>query len=261
MDKVTRTTDSRGVATVWLDNPTKHNAFDDHSIEQLNAAFTAIAADTGVRVMVLASRGKSFSAGADLAWMARVADYSHAENLRDAEALANMLANLAQVPQPTIARVQGAAYGGAVGLVSCCDMAVAARSASFCLSEVKIGLLPATIGPYVVAVIGERAARRYFTTAEPFDAQRAAQLGLVSEVVDSDELDRQVEAMIHALLANGPEAMMAAKQLVRDLSGRPIDSALIAETCTAIADIRVSQQGREGLAAFLEKRRPDWRGE
>ncbi len=261
MDTVICITDSRGVATVWLDNPIKHNAFDEQTIAQLDCAFQAVAADKRVRVMLLASRGKSFCAGADIAWMARMANYSHAENLRDAEALAAMLARLAQMPQPTIARVQGAAFGGAVGLVSCCDMAVAATEARFCLSEVKIGLLPATISPYVIAAIGARAARRYFTTAEVFDAQRAAQLGLVSEVVESVQLDRQIEVLIAAVLANGPEAVMAAKQLVRDVSGQPIDSSLIDSTSRAIADIRISQQGREGLSAFLQKRQPKWQVE
>jgi methylglutaconyl-CoA hydratase len=208
--------------------------------------------------MVLGSEGKSFSAGADLGWMKRMASYSYKENLRDAGALALMLKTLNQMPQPTIARVQGAAFGGAVGLVSCCDMAVAATNASFSLSEVKIGLVPATISPYVIAAIGERWARRYFLTAERFDAQRAMQIGLVNEAVNAEQLDQQINSLIEALLVNGPEAVMAAKQLVFDVSGKPIDQNLIDHSCEVIAAIRVSEQGQEGLNAFLEKRKPHW---
>jgi len=206
----------------------------------------------------LGSEGKSFSAGADLGWMKRMASYSYKENLRDAGALALMLKTLNQMPQPTIARVQGAAFGGAVGLVSCCDMAVAATNASFSLSEVKIGLVPATISPYVIAAIGERWARRYFLTAERFDAQRAMQIGLVNEAVNAEQLDQQINSLIEALLVNGPEAVMAAKQLVFDVSGKPIDQNLIDHSCEVIAAIRVSEQGQEGLNAFLEKRKPHW---
>jgi methylglutaconyl-CoA hydratase len=208
--------------------------------------------------MVLGSEGKSFSAGADLEWMKRMASYSYDENLRDASALALMLKTLNEIPQPTIARVQGAAFGGAVGLVSCCDMAVAASAASFSLSEVKIGLVPATISPYVIAAIGQRAARRYFVTAERFDAHRALQLGLVNEVVDAEQLDQEIDRLINTLLANGPEAVTGAKQLVFDVAGKPIDQQLIDATCETIAAIRVSEQGQEGLQAFLEKRKPQW---
>jgi len=208
--------------------------------------------------MVLGSEGKSFSAGADLGWMKRMANYSYDENLQDAQALALMLKTLNELPQPSIARVQGAAFGGAVGLVSCCDMAVAATAATFSLSEVKIGLVPATIGPYVIAAIGERAARRYFTTAERFNAQTAKHIGLLSEVIDAEHLDDQVNLLVNALLANGPEAILAAKQLVSDISGQTIDQNLIDHTCEVIAGIRVSEQGQEGLNAFLEKRKPHW---
>ena len=247
-----------GVARITLNNPDKHNAFDDQIIGQLTEAFVAIASNSDVRVMVLGSEGKSFSAGADLEWMKRMASYSYDENLRDASALALMLKTLNQMPQPTIARVQGAAFGGAVGLVSCCDMAVAATNASFSLSEVKIGLVPATISPYVIAAIGERWARRYFLTAERFDAQRAMQIGLVNEAVNAEQLDQQINSLIEALLVNGPEAVMAAKQLVFDVSGKPIDQNLIDHSCEVIAAIRVSEQGQEGLNAFLEKRKPHW---
>lgn len=258
MDKVITEIDSLGVARITLNNPDKHNAFDDQIIGQLTEAFVAIASNSDVRVMVLGSEGKSFSAGADLEWMKRMASYSYDENLRDASALALMLKTLNQMPQPTIARVQGAAFGGAVGLVSCCDMAVAATNASFSLSEVKIGLVPATISPYVIAAIGERWARRYFLTAERFDAQRAMQIGLVNEAVNAEQLDQQINSLIEALLVNGPEAVMAAKQLVFDVSGKPIDQNLIDHSCEVIAAIRVSEQGQEGLNAFLEKRKPHW---
>ena len=225
---------------------------------QLTEAFVAIADNSNVRAMVLGSEGKSFSAGADLEWMKRMASYSYDENLRDASALALMLKTLNEIPQPTIARVQGPAFGGAVGLVSCCDMAVAASAASFSLSEVKIGLVPATISPYVIAAIGQRAARRYFVTAERFDAHRALQLGLVNEVVDAEQLDQEIDRLINTLLANGPEAVTGAKQLVFDVAGKPIDQQLIDATCETIAAIRVSEQGQEGLQAFLERRKPQW---
>ncbi|MBT6106717.1 MAG: enoyl-CoA hydratase/isomerase family protein [Porticoccaceae bacterium] len=258
MDKVITDIDDHGVAQVRLNNPDKHNAFDDEIIGELTEAFVAIVDNSNVRVMVLGSEGKSFSAGADLEWMKRMASYSYDENLRDASALALMLKTLNEIPQPTIARIQGPAFGGAVGLVSCCDMAVAASAASFSLSEVKIGLVPATISPYVIAAIGQRAARRYFVTAERFDAHRALQLGLVNEVVDAEQLDQEIDRLINTLLANGPEAVTGAKQLVFDVAGKPIDQQLIDATCETIAAIRVSEQGQEGLQAFLERRKPQW---
>ena len=258
MDKVITDIDDHGVARVRLNNPDKHNAFDDEIIGELTEVFVAIADNSNVRVMVLGSEGKSFSAGADLEWMKRMASYSYEENLRDASALALMLKTLNEIPQPTIARVQGAAFGGAVGLVSCCDMAVAASAASFSLSEVKIGLVPATISPYVIAAIGQRAVRRYFVTAERFDAHRAMEIGLVNEVVDAEQLDQEIARLIDAVLANGPEAIIAAKRLVFDIAGKPIDQQLIDSTCETIAAIRVSEQGQEGLQAFLEKRKPHW---
>ena len=258
MNKVITDIDDHGVAQVRLNNPDKHNAFDDEIIGELTEAFVAIVDNSNVRVMVLGSEGKSFSAGADLEWMKRMASYSYDENLRDASALALMLKTLNEIPQPTIARVQGAAFGGAVGLVSCCDMAVAASAASFSLSEVKIGLVPATISPYVIAAIGQRAARRYFVTAERFDAHRALQLGLVNEVVDAEQLDQEIDRLINTLLANGPEAVTGAKQLVFDVADKPIDQQLIDATCETIAAIRVSEQGQEGLQAFLERRKPQW---
>jgi methylglutaconyl-CoA hydratase len=260
---VTSHIDARGVATVTLNNPDKHNAFDDAIIADLTAAFTAIAVDEKVRVMVLASNGKSFSAGADLNWMKRMSSYTYEENLRDAKALAQMLKTLNFMPQPTIARVQGAAFGGAVGLVSCCDMAVGGPRALFSLSEVKIGLIPATISPYVAAAIGSRACRRYFTTAERFDGQAAVALGLLSEQVSEENLDGRITELVDQLLGNSPAAVAQAKALVFDVSEKAINKdessdALIAKTSERIAAIRVSPEGQEGLNAFIEKRPAAW---
>jgi len=250
--------DPQGVATVCLNRADKHNAFDDDMIATLSEAFAALAENSAVRVVVLRSEGKSFSAGADLNWMKRMASYSREDNLRDAKALAEMLKRLNNLPVPTIARVQGAAFGGAVGLVSCCDIAIATERASFCLSEVKIGLTPATISPYVVAAIGPRASRRYFISAERFGAVKAEQLGLVSEICDTTQLDGRISEVVKTLLTNSPIAMMQAKQLVRDVAHQNIDDALISDTCERIANIRVSSEGQEGLSAFLEKRSPNW---
>ena len=258
MNKVITQIDSRGVAQVTLNNPDKHNAFDDQMIIELTNAFNALAANANVRIMLLKSEGKSFSAGADLEWMKRMASYSYQQNLNDAHALAAMLKALHQMPIPTIARVQGAAFGGAIGLISCCDIALASSNASFALSEVKIGLVPSTISPYVIAAIGERHAKRYFMTAERFDANTALQISLVHEAVEEQFLDDKVEQLITAILSNGPEAVVAAKQLVFAVSGKAIDSSLIEHTCEVIAGIRVSAQGQEGLSAFLDKRKPHW---
>ncbi len=258
MDKVITQIDSRGIARVILNNPDKHNAFDDQMIIQLTEAFEAVATNSDVRIMLLQSEGKSFSAGADLGWMKRMARYSYQQNLSDTHALAAMLKALHQMPIPTIARVQGAAFGGALGLISCCDIAVASSKASFALSEVKIGLVPSTISPYVIAAIGERHAKRYFMTAERFDANTALQISLVHEAVEERFLDDKVEQLITMILSNGPEAVVAAKQLVFAISGKAIDSSLIEHTCEVIAGIRVSAQGQEGLNAFLDKRKPHW---
>jgi len=251
-------TDQRGIATVTLNNPKKHNAFDDKIIEELTAAFEQIANNKDVRVMILAATGKNFCAGGDLAWMKRMAKYSYDENLNDSKVLARMFKNLNFLTVPTIARVQGVAFGGGVGLVSCCDMAVATPDASFSLSEVKIGLIPAVISPYVVAAIGQRAARRYFTTAERFDAKTAFKLGLVSKVVEKEQLNQEIDKLAETLLANSPTAIVDAKQLIFDVAGQEIDDELIDFTCERIADIRVSANGQEGLTAFLEKRKPTW---
>ena len=250
--------DSNGVATVTLNRPEKHNAFDELLIAEMTRAFSEVDADDSVRIMVLAARGKSFSAGADLDWMKRMAGYSHEDNLADARGLAEMLRVLNNLSKPSIAKVQGAAFGGAVGLVSCCDIAVASDKASFCLSEVKIGLTPATISPYVIAAMGERAARRYFISAERFSAEQALKIGLLSEVCSEQELDERVDGFIQQLMSNSPQAMHAAKQLVAHLSKSAIDESLIEDTCNRIASIRTSEEGQEGLSAFLEKRSPAW---
>jgi len=251
-------TDASGVATVTLNRAGKHNAFDDAMIAELDSSFDSLARDPAVRIVILASTGKSFSAGADLGWMQRMAEYDHQQNLEDARALAEMLRKLNHLQQPTIARVQGAAYGGAVGLVSCCDMAIGSERARFCFSEVKIGLIPATISPYVIAAIGQRAARRYFVSAEVFDAQAALQLGLLSDVVAAEDLDARVAAMCQQLLQNGPLAVAAAKRLALDMGNREISTELIEDSCRRIADIRVSAEGQQGLQAFLNKTAPVW---
>lgn len=248
----------RGISTVTLNNPDKHNAFDDKIIEELTAAFEQINNNKDVRVMILAATGKNFCAGGDLAWMKRMASYSYEENINDSKALAKMYNDLNFLAVPTIARVQGIAFGGGVGLVSCCDMALATPDASFSLSEVKIGLIPAVISPYVVAAIGQRAARRYFITAERFDAQTALELGMVSKVVEKEQLDHEIDKLAETLLANSPAAIVGAKQLVFDVAGRKINDELIDSTCERIAEIRVSAEGQEGLTAFLEKRKPTW---
>jgi len=258
IQKVLFNVDSSGIATVTLNNPDKHNAFDDGVITELTQVFNDIAQDQDIKVMILASTGKSFSAGADLGWMKRMASYSYEENLNDANALAAMLKALNFLPQPTIAKVQGAAFGGAVGLASCCDIVIASNKASFCLSEVKLGLIPATISPYVVNAIGQKASRRYFQTAERFFADKAQQLGLVDEIVELTDLDKSVEDMVNTLLSNGPEAVRQAKQLALDVAFQDINDELLQITSERIAAIRVSSEGQEGLSAFFEKRSPKW---
>jgi methylglutaconyl-CoA hydratase len=247
-----------GVATVTLNQPELHNAFDDQLIADLTAELKRLEADERVRVVILAASGRSFSAGADLNWMRRMASYSEEQNLADARALAELMRTLNELRRPTIARVQGPAYGGGVGLVACCDIAVAADTASFSLSEVKLGLIPAVISPYVVNAIGERQARRYFLTAERFSASEAHRLGLIHEVTPLDGLDAAVAKLLGTLAGNGPAAMVAAKDLARSVSRGPLDSALIEDTARRIATLRASAEGREGLAAFLGKRSPHW---
>jgi methylglutaconyl-CoA hydratase len=259
-DSFLRVETGGGVARLTLARPDKHNAFDDALIAELTAALAAAATDDAVRVVVLAAEGKSFSAGADLGWMKRMAGYGEAENLADARALANLMRVLNDLPKPTVARVQGAAYGGGVGLVACCDIAIAASSAKFCLSEAKLGLIPSVISPYVVAAMGSRAARRYFLTSEVFDAEEAHRLGLVHRIDWRDRIDHDLDGIVAALLANGPMAMAESKELIRRVAAGPVDPAMVEDTARRIARIRASAEGAEGVAAFLERRTPAWRG-
>lgn len=247
------------VAEVWLDRPELRNAFNSELIAGLEAAFRELGADEQLRVIVLGGRGKSFCAGADLNWMRAMADYSWDENHADASALARMLWAIDSCPLPVVGRVHGDCYAGGVGLAACCDVLLAADGVQFCLSEARLGLLPATIGPYVVRALGAQAARRYFVTAERFDARRAQALGLVHECVPAEALDATLAAIVDALVANGPQAVRACKQLVKDVAGRPIDEALRADTARRIADARASAEGREGVRSFLEKREPAWK--
>jgi methylglutaconyl-CoA hydratase len=246
------------VATVRMNRPEKHNAFDEHLIAELTQEFRDLASDTAVRVVVLAANGQSFSAGADLDWMKRMSAMGRAENERDAMALADLMEAIDRCPKPVVGVIQGAAFGGGVGLVACCDIAIATSSASFCLSEVRLGLIPAVISPYVVAAIGPRACRRYFLTAERFDAATAAKLGLVHRVVEPEALEAARDETVKQLLTGGPAAQTAAKALVRRVTGAPIDDALRHDTAARIADARASTEGKEGIAAFLEKRKPNW---
>jgi methylglutaconyl-CoA hydratase len=247
-----------GVATLTLNRPDVHNAFDDQLIAALTARLRELDANPQVRVVVLAANGKSFSAGADLNWMKRMAAYSEAENLRDAVGLADLMHTLSAMSKPTIARVQGPAYGGGVGLVACCDIAVGTPAVAFSLSEVRLGLIPAVISPHVVAAIGERQARRYFLTAERFDAAQAHRIGLLHEVVDEAQLDAKIAELASHLLKGGPKSQTAAKRLIEAVTNRPIDRPLVEDTAERIARIRVTHEGKEGVAAFLEKRAPGW---
>jgi methylglutaconyl-CoA hydratase len=256
-DALSVSRDFRGVGTIRLTNPRLHNAFDDDLIKRLTEAFTFLGAEPDVRVVVLSAEGKSFSAGADLNWMKRMAGYSRAENLADAKALATLLETIDTCPKPTVALVQGAAFGGGVGLVAACDIAIGTAGATFSLSEVKLGIIPAVISPYVLAAIGPRAARRYMLTGERFDAEEAHRIGLLHDVVGAEELTGAGELMIRALLQAGPAAQAAVKDLIRAVAFRAPD-AVMDETAGRIADIRASAEGQEGLGAFLEKRKPSW---
>jgi methylglutaconyl-CoA hydratase len=247
------------VARVFLNRPDVRNAFNDSVIAELGAAFAGFAADASLRAVVLGGHGKAFCAGADLSWMRAMADYTWEQNRADAQGLADMLHAIWSCPVPVIGRVHGDCYAGGVGLAAVCDIVVAAEGVNFCLSEAKLGLLPATIGPYVVKALGEQAARRYFTTAERFDAARAHALGFVHEVVPADALDAKVDELLAALVANGPAAVRACKKLVQDVADRTIDEALRADTARRIADVRASAEGKEGVQAFLNKRDPSWR--
>lgn len=246
------------IISLTLNRPDIHNAFDDKLIQEFIIALDNIHNDKNIRAVIIAANGKNFCAGADLNWMQRMANYSYEENLADAQQLATLMYKLNALNKPTIALVQGGTYGGGVGLVACCDIAIAATNANFCLSEVKIGLIPSVISPYIIAAVGERAARRYFLTAERFNAETAQQFGLIHTVVEEDKLRETGEQVIQHLLQNSPAAILAAKQLIKDISNKNIDAKLIEDTAKRIAKIRVSPEGKEGLSAFLEKRKPKW---
>lgn len=247
-----------GVVRVTLNRPEVHNAFDEHLIAALTRELEALGNDESVRAVVLTGAGRSFSAGADLNWMRRMAGYGQAENEADAMALARLMQTLNELPKPTVAMVNGVALGGGVGLVCCCDVAIAGERAVFGTTEVRLGLIPAVIGPYVVAAVGQRYARWLMISGERIDAAEAQRIGLVHRVVPDPELSHFVESFLTELLQNGPRAMAEAKRLVLDLAGRPISPDLIGDTARRIAQIRASDEGREGVGAFLEKRKPRW---
>ena len=251
---------SGGVARVTLDRPQIRNAFDDALISALTSALRELDADESVRAVVLAGNGPAFCAGGDLNWMKRMAGYGYDENLRDAQALADLMKTLDRMRKPTIARVHGPAYAGGVGLVAACDIAIGVPEAKFCLSEAKLGLSPATISPYVVRAMGQRMARRYFLTAEVFDAAEAQRIGLLTAVSPSEKLDGEIEEILQHLMQSGPQALVKIKELIRAVASGPVDDAMIADTAKRIAEIRVSPEGREGVASFLEKRKPSWHG-
>ena len=247
-----------GVETVTINRPEVRNAFNDEVITELTAVFVELAKRDEVRCVVLAGAGAAFCAGADLNWMKRIAGYTREENVADATGLARMLDLVFRCPKPTIARVQGDVYAGGTGLVAACDMAVSVDTANYCLSEVKLGLIPATISPYVIRAMGTRAAHRYFLTAERFSAAEAHRIGLVHEVVKADELDAKVGELSKALVQAGPQAVKACKQLLHDVAGHEITAGLVQRTVENIADIRASDEGREGIQSFLAKRKPNW---
>lgn len=255
-ETVLLSTDSRGVATLTLNREDKHNAFDDAVVAELTAKLKRVEADPAVRVVVLTGAGKTFSAGGDLNWMRAMAKFSEKENVDDAMKLAELMETLDTLKKPTIARVNGPAYGGGVGLVACCDVAIASESAKFALTEVRLGLIPAVISPYVIAAIGPHQARRYFLTAEVIEARQACEIGLVHEVVTADILDETVGIIVTALLKGGPKAILAAKAFIAEQAGDR--RTLKKKTAQLIAELRTSSEGQEGLSAFLEKRSPSW---
>ncbi|HRV77055.1 MAG TPA: enoyl-CoA hydratase/isomerase family protein [Thauera sp.] len=247
-----------GVATIWMNRPDVHNAFNAQLIADLTTACIELDADDAVRAVVLAGRGKSFSAGADLNWMKAAGEASEAENFADAMKLAGMLRTLAEMKKPTIARVHGAALGGGMGLASACDICIAGDKAVFATSEVKFGIIPSAISPYVIRAIGERQSYRYFQTAERIGAARAAELGLAHEAVATDELDAKVSEVVEALLQGGPKSQAAAKDLIRAVANRPVSDAVVEDTARRIASLRATPEAKEGLAAFLDKRPAAW---
>lgn len=247
-----------GVAYLRLNRPELHNAFNETMIAELTQAFAALDADPAVRVVVLGAHGNSFCAGADLNWMKRMSGYGFEQNFNDAQALAEMLHTLNTLSKPTIARVHGATFAGGMGLVAACDIAIAAQDVEFCLSEARLGLSPATVSPYVIAAMGERQARRYFLTAERFSAAEAFRIGFIHDIAPAAELDAKIDDLLRHLLATGPLAVAACKELVRAVAKAKIDRDLISDTATRIATIRANDEGREGIRAFLEKRKPAW---
>lgn len=258
MAEFVRRSDRKSVATISIHRPQVHNAFNEIVIEELTRFLIEVDGDETIRVVVLASEGKSFSAGADINWMKRMVDYSFEENVRDANLMALMLRTIRECSKPVIARVHGATFGGGVGIAAACDMAVAVESAIFCLSEVKLGILPAVISPFVIEKIGPGAARRYALTAERFDAVEAKRIGLINEVVASvDGLDVWIEKISTTLISNGPRAITACKRVLSDVAGTPWDQVQTITT-KRIAELRISEEGQDGLKAFLEKRNPSW---
>ena len=247
------------VARVFLNRPEVRNAFNDQVIVELTQAFRQLGADAGIRAIVLGGHGKAFCAGADLSWMRAMAGFDWEQNRGDAQVLAEMLGELDRCPLPVVGRVHGDCYAGGMGLAAVCDVLVAAQGVHFCLSEARLGLLPATISPYVIRAMGAQQARRYFLTAERFSAEEARAMGFVHEVVAPDALEARVGELVALLVANGPAAVKACKRLVHDVAGAPITAELRAETARRIADIRASEEGREGVQAFLHKREPAWR--
>lgn len=246
------------VATVTLDRPDVRNAFNEATIAELALAFDELGRDEDVRAIILGANGPAFCAGGDLNWMKAMAGYSDSENYDDALKLADMLRTIYLCPKPVVAKIQGDCYAGGMGLVAACDIAVAVDGANFCLSEVKLGLIPATISPYVIKAMGENAARRYFLTAERFTAQEAHRIGFVHELVAPGQLDARVAAIVKSLVTNSPNAVKEAKTLVREVAGKAVDQELVADSARRIAAIRASSEGREGVASFLEKRKPQW---
>lgn len=246
------------VATVMLNRPDVRNAFNETMIAEITQAFRELGGNADVRAIVLAADGPAFCAGADLNWMKKMAGYTHEENRADAAQLAEMLRSIYACPKPVVAKIQGDCYAGGMGLAAACDIAVAIETSHFCLSEVKLGLIPATISPYVIKAMGENAARRYFLTAERFSASEAHRIGFVHEVVAAEALDSTVADIVKALVSNSPNAVKQAKRLVQDVAGAPLNDTLIADTAERIADIRSSEEGKEGVRSFLEKRKPGW---
>ena len=258
MDRLVKISRENGVARIVLDRPELNNALTPQLIDELRAALDTVAGEASVGTVVLSGEGKSLCAGADINRMREAATFSRDDNIRDALPLSNMLAALDRLPQTTIGRVHGPIYGGGVGVVAACDIAIASEDATFCLSEVRLGIVPGMISPYVVRAIGERTARRYFQTAEVFDAHEARRIGLIHEVVAPDALDERIAKLLKQLRSAAPGARAVAKKLAGDIAGRPIDEALIRETSELIADVRARPEAREGLSAFLEKRKPSW---